>query len=373
MKTSNYLYSLWLRQLLDEFEQICCQYRVHLAPPLFEISESKRHLGTWEPESRTISLSSQLIANHSWAVTINVLKHEMAHQVCSELLGSQQAPHGTDFHRACQALGLPEEFRRSGGDLPEVLETLTASNPATAKGRQLIGRVSKLMALASSSNEHEATLAMQKANELIEKYNLEEINEHHPSSYTSVTINHKKKRIEAWQRRICGILNNFFFVQPVLSSLYDPLSDQTHKTIELLGTSENVVVAEYCYHFLENQIHSLWLQNRHRFKGKTRTEKNSFFLGILSGFYEKLELQSSSSAAAKKVPVNGQTVSALVVSDDQGLGEFVGMKFPRLRTVRRSGPRIYKNTYEHGEQAGRQLNLHKGVSSSDGNLGRLLE
>ncbi len=154
-----------------------------------------------------------------------------------------------------------------------------------------MAKVEKLLALSQSSNEHEAALAMQKANDLIEKYHIQELGFDQEYRYGFGIIDRKRKRIESYQRRICTILHDFFFVRVVLSSLYDPLCNDTYKTIELLGTKENVAIAEYCYHFLENRLASLWSLNRKRFKGTTRTEKNSYYLGLLRGFYQKLQEQ----------------------------------------------------------------------------------
>ena len=61
-----------------------------------------------------------------------------------------------------------------------------------------------------------------------------------------------KKQVATYQRHICRILQDFFFVRVVLSETYKPATNEVHKAIELLGTSENVAIAEYCCHFLEN-------------------------------------------------------------------------------------------------------------------------
>lgn len=368
--------SLWAKQLHVEFEDICWQYNINLRAPVFEISQSEKQLGSWHPGIRTVKISSFLIANHSWSVTIAVLKHEMAHQICSEIYHSHEVAHGEAFNVACSFLGLPEEYRRASGDLPENVTRLESGMEPTSNARRFIDKVEKLLSLAKSSNEHEASLAMRKANELIEKYNIGQLG-NHDVRYFCVIIDKKKKRIETYQRQICSILRDFFYVKIVNSDLYDPLVNQTYKTIELLGTVENTTIAEYCYYFLENQLASLWSQNKSQFNGNTRTEKNSYYLGILNGFYVKLRRNAENSQAVKAgMEVNcrdhTKTVCSLIVAEDKKLREFVGMKFPRLSSISTPGPKIYKNTYAEGVEAGGKITFHKGVSSTDGNKANLL-
>jgi hypothetical protein len=62
----------------------------------------------------------------------------------------------------------------------------------------------------------------------------------------------------------------------------------------------------------------------------------------------------------------------MVVDADRGLNDFVSQRFPRLKTTFRAGPRINRSTYDHGAADGKNIVLHKGVGSQDGNQGRFL-
>lgn len=367
--TSKY-FRIWARQLLNEFQDMTWRYNITLQAPAIEISSSKKRLGSWHSDSRTIKISSYLILHHSWAITLNVLKHEIAHQICSEIFNSYEVAHGATFQKACSLLGLPHEYRSAAGDLLETFNHLETETKEITEGRRFLSRVEKLLALAQSANENEASLAMRKANELIEKYNLEIWGNNTTCRYRCIIINRKKKRIEGWQRKICLILRDFFFVKTIHSSLYDPLIDQTHKTIELLGTEENVTVAEYCYSFLENQLTILWNTNRHKFNNSARTEKNSYYHGVLAGFYDTLQKQnrkysSRENTASKNASTSQGTLSSLIVAEDHNLNAFISMRHPRLRKISNSGPRIYRNTYDDGVATGRAIVFHKGIHRKD--------
>ena len=370
-------YPLWGRQLLAEFANINWQYGLRLQPPVFEITETERQYGCWQAGTRVIRISTRLITCHSWDITCQILKHEMAHQICSELFRRNDGGHGPLFQQACDLLGLPAPFRLAAGDLPESIEPDPAANQQTEQGRQFIRRIGKLLALAGSTNEHEATLAMEKASQLMARHNLRQVQEDAQSEFTSLIINSRNKRLERWQHKICAILLRFFYVKVVTASLYDPLQDTLHKTIEIFGRQENVTIAEYCYAFLAGQLASLWQQNRTKAAGKGIRARNSYYLGVLQGFYDKLLAQEALTArpqAEKRETERAADteMAVLIQAEETALDRFVGTRFPRLRRRSGTGAMIYRDTYELGRTDGGRIVLHKGVVEQGGGQGLLL-
>ncbi len=370
-------YPLWGRQLLAEFTNINWQYGLRLKTPVFEITETERQYGSWQSATRVIRISTRLITGHSWDITCQILKHEMAHQICSELFFETDAGHGPLFQKACDLLGLPAPFRHASGDLPKTGAADLSGNQQTEKGRQFIRRIGKLLALASSNNEHEAAIAMEKASQLMARHNLQQVLEDAQSEFTSLIINGRTRRLERWQHKICAILLRFFYVKVVTASLYDPLQDTHHKTIEIFGRQENVAIAEYCYTFLAGKLASLWQENRAKTYGKGIRARNSYYLGLLQGFHDKLLAQEALTArtmpekrGADRLGTPGMAV--LIQGEVKALDQFVGVRFPRLR--RRSGTRamIYRDTYELGRTDGGQIVLHKGVAEQNSEQGLLL-
>ena len=363
------LQQLWLQQLHLEFDDICASHRLALTPPVFEITDSQQAYGCWRPATKTLGLSRHLILNHSWDVTLQVLKHEMAHQLCSQWQGqgSIQA-HGEMFHRACELLGVLPEFRRAGTILPEHVEEIAAFSELSEHGRKCLGRIEKLLALGRSANEHEAALAMEKANELIEKYHLQGLSQGLKPHHAYVVIDRKQKRVAGYQRHICSILQEFFLVRVVLSQRFDPAEGESFKTIELFGTPENTAIAEYCYHFLENRLALLWTQNGKAFNGRTRTEKNSYYLGLLRGFSLKMRAQKQARAVQDMVPAAG----ALITAEEQRLAAFVGLRYPRLRRSSSRGAKVYGGTYQAGVEMGKTITLSDGLTKNNSTFGGLL-
>jgi hypothetical protein len=362
--TTEHLDRLWLDQLRNEFANICFQYRVNLTTPILELSSAEKQFGCWLPDQRTIRISRSLIRQYPWDKVLMVFKHEMAHQLCTELFGLFREKHGQRFQQACQLLGVPAPYNLSQGDMPDILADPPADQQ-TAQGRKIIAKIDKLLALAASDNEHEAALAMQRATELLQRHNLKRETLEHPSACSRLIINTRLKQMATYRRAICSILRDYFFVKVVLSSLYDPLNDVSHKTIELLGRAENVPVAEHCYYFLEQQLASLWQANRHKFKGNTRTAKNSYYLGLLNGFAQKMRAQQIAtelSSLQQQEKSEQVTPGALAISRDTILQDFVDMHFPRLSRRASRGARIYRQTFDDAVATGKKIVLNKTVS-----------
>lgn len=366
----NRLQRAWILQLYKEHEKICWQYGVRLTVPIIEISRASSIWGSWHPSARTLKISVRLIRNHSWDVVLNILKHEMAHQAVTELFHSREA-HGPQFEETCEMLGVPREFRGASGDVPRII--LDVNEKATGDPqRNLLVKVEKLLALAESCNEHEALLAMEKANFLIAKYNIHRIEQSSQAGYDCIIINHKAKRIENHQRKICSILSNHFFVKVILSDLYNAEQCCTYKTIELLGTTENVLIANYVYSFLLTRMDSLWrqFQRKHRATGR---QKRSYCLGVLDGFARKLAGRQPGGCDAT---VHGSAIpdhpSVLVCNSDHGLARFMEQRHPRLSRKKFAAAKVFLKEYEAGCSDGRNLTLNKGLTRSEGFQGKML-
>ena len=290
------LHAAWLSQLIREYRDICYQYRITLELPILTISRSRRQLGSWSAQERVLSLSHFLISEHPWPLVLQVLKHEMAHQICSEQHHKDDAGHGPLFREACNRLGLDSSFHRAGADVHASFIVADHGNTTTDPGRQVIAKVRKLLALGKSENEHEAALAMQRARELLDRHRLDFSSLAEEEHLVHQNINTGSKTLPAHRKAICSLLEANFGVRVICATNYDPLGDCSLKTIELLGPEENVAIAVHCYHFLENRLLVLWEQNRHSFAGGGLRARKSYFLGILAGFRQTLQKGTAKTA-----------------------------------------------------------------------------
>lgn len=359
------LYGVWARQLQREFAHICFQHALDLLPPVVEISESETVFGSWRAIERTIGISRHLILNHSWDVTVNVFKHEMAHQICHEVFRLQGKPHDRDFRRACDMLGLPERYCRAGIDRAGLAaEAQDAAGGPDGRGR-LIEKIRKLLALSTSANEHEAQAALQMAVRIMDRHRLEAIDiaeEGNEAIYRILPTG--KKRVAAYQRLITSLLSQYFQVTVIHSQLYDPVADQVKRTFEIFGRRDHVEIAEHCYHFLEQRLLSLWQTYQKNLAGSGRHSKNSYYLGILHGFQENLRGQRRKAKTGGKAGTAGaEAVAASLPArqTDKAVEECLRRRYPRLQKKKNKGSRVSLPVFNQGVMAGREITLDTAI------------
>jgi len=348
----------WVAQLEGDYENLCFTYRSRMRRPVIRIAEEKDRWGHWDPLTRTLTLALRLVETRPWVVVLEILKHEMAHQWVSEKDYSDEG-HGPLFHEACRRFGVAPWARRAVMDPASPLEAWAAGaiDPETAR---LQNRVEKLLALAQSTNQHEAAAAMQKVQELYARYNLENETPAKEPDFVSREINTGKKRVERHHFLIASLLNDHFFVRVVHTSRYHVPAAAELKVIELLGRRANVDMAEYVYHFLWNQIHLRWKLHREE-TGAPARGKSSYFLGILTEFRKKLEEGEKRTGTV-----------ALVVTKDPHLRDFVRTRYPRLVSFSRGKGLSDPDSFKAGQHEGRKLTLHRPIHAAQSFLGRLL-
>ncbi len=79
--------------------------------------------------------------------------------------------------------------------------------------QKVLEKIQKLLALTSSSNEHEARLAAERASELLTKYNLTASQLPSTDNEYQKTEVARKRRLSPEDRYITGILCEYFFVE----------------------------------------------------------------------------------------------------------------------------------------------------------------
>ncbi|MBY0316268.1 MAG: SprT-like domain-containing protein [Bdellovibrionales bacterium] len=343
-------------QLIKEYSDICWRYKVNLRRPLIEIVEVRSFLGRWNPTERKIELTTHLLLSSSWDDVCSVLKHEMAHQMVSELYGSKDATHGEEFHRAGQTLGLSEKFLRAQTELSPEIPPDQEASPLP-----ILLRIEKLLSLAQSQNEHEASLAMRKAQDLIAQHNLNSLHAAQRDPLQLKIIETHRQKISALCSRICGLLMEFYFVDIVIGESFDISKRKKTKTIEIFGRSENVKIAEYVYHFLVHCVDTLW----ENYAQTTKTRgglKKSYTMGLIVGFENKLreaERERTTPDLKALIPLKG-----LLHKEQKDLKNFIKKRHPRLSRRSRGRQMYDERTFARGLTDGKKIVVHKGMSSA---------
>lgn len=329
-----------LLELRREFLEIAKARKMNFQLVNIQLFDSLTKWGEYDHLARMISISRNLVQKFSWAHVLGVLKHEMAHQwVYENYPESDVSAHGKEFHKACEKLKLQAQYCSAKVELASDNPDFTIEEMANP----LIEKVKKLMSLATSSNEHEASLAATKVRELYLKYNLEQADlagvGGQKSDLAHILISTGKKRLSLIEKKIISMLVEFYFVQVIVVHEFDAKTLGHYQALEVIGLKENALMAEYVYHFLLRACKS--------YAG------TSMKLGLLDGFAQKLKGQAVNHRPQEK---------SLMVRAEAELEDYVHDYFPRLRSLRSSSRHISSSDYNHGVSQGQKLNLNKPIS-----------
>ena len=314
-------------------------FKSTLRSPQFALGDADTFLGRWFQGTRTIELSRSFVLSHDWTVVLEVLKHEMAHQYVHEVLREDEAPHGPAFRAVCARLGIDE---RSGG-VPEAAES--------PEQRRLLERVHKLLALAQSDNRHEAEAAAAAAQRLILRHNLDLHRDGTPARYSFRQIGRVTGRVSEWERRLGNVLRDHFFVEIIWVPAYLPAQGKRGSVMEAIGTPENLELAAYVYDFLRSTAERLWLAHQRETNTPHNRDRQPYYAGVMSGFAQKLALESKRHRA-----------EGLVWLPQAKLNEYTRQRHPYLRTIHHQGHRR-RDAFAEGQKAGRDVVLHRGIST----------
>jgi hypothetical protein len=339
-----------LRELLAAWRQVNESYfKGALRPPALEMVASRTHLGRWMHATRTIEISRPLVLEQPWGVVVEVLKHEMAHQYVHEVLGELvESAHGPAFREACKRLGI--DGRAAG--MPSV---------EAAEGEQrVVERIAKLLALAESPNQHEAEAAMAAAQKLMLKYNLDVRADAASRDYAHRHLGTPTGRVTESERILAMLLSRHFFVEVIWVPVYRVSEGKRGSVLEICGTSANLAIAEYVHAFLSETAERLWREHKDLHDIGFDRDRRTYLAGVMTGFAEKLARQATTHRS-----------EGLVWVKDGDLAHFFRRRHPHVRHVRHSGTRRTE-AYAHGREAGRRIVLHRGVSATATNRGKLL-
>lgn len=337
-----------VRALLEEHKNLSWSlFGSRLGAPVISLSDRESILGEWVPATRELRINRKFAFESPWIRVVEVLKHEMAHQFVHEVLCLHEPPHGPAFRAVCEARGIDP---RAAG----VPEAEQAGSP------RILDKVSKLLALATSANQHEAELAMSKAQALMRDHNLKVVQAGLPRSYRFLQLGAPKARIYEPERWLGAILSEHFFVDAIWVGAFDPQRGVRGSVLEICGTEENLAIAEYVHAFLQETAERMWSAHKAE-RGITKNrDRRRFHIGVMRGFKEKLESQQ------KRAEETG-----LIWLKDGDLEAYMRARHPRTRSIRRAAA-SENEAYRAGRAAGRDIVLNKPVSGRGPARGRRL-
>ncbi len=344
------LHRIWLERLRFEWRMVNIdQLDSRLLPPVFSIDVGPTvRLGRWERRTRTLGISEAHIWSNSWDEVLATLRHEMAHQVAHELLDAQgEEPHGPAFILACQMVGANSAA------------TTPAHGSRDSEVDRALDKVRKLLALAASPNQHEAEVAMAAANTLLLKYNLA-LTGGTGQQYGYRRVGPTQAAVGLDRKLIASILSQFFFVECIWISTFNAKRGRAERQLELNGTPASLDMAAYVHDFLTHAAEGLWQQKSALAAPGYRQARREFIAGVLMGFSEKLRAERHINAG-----------KGLIWLGDPELKRYHSERHPRTSNM--AGSVLRRGSlHEAGRQAGKNLQIHRGIHEQSGASGRLL-
>ncbi len=226
------------------------------------------------------------------------------------------------------------------------------------KTNPIIEKIQKLLALANSSNEHEAALAAAHAQRLLSEHNLAmadvEAKQQRPQSADKV-VTTVAKTLPKWVRNLSAGVCTAFDCQ----AIHHPAQGK----MTFIGVGADVQVASYTFSYLDRTIRKLCssfmkyrvndsnLPNRNR-----ELMRQSYYLGAVSTINSQLVQQK----------VQTPITPGALVPIKEGLIKKAMSELGAIRTVR--GRRSYINTqaYSQGQTDGKNVSIHKGLAGTGG-------
>lgn len=252
---------------------------------------------------------------------------------------------------------------------------------------KIIEKIRKLLALATSSNEHEAALAAAKAQDLLFRHNLEmsqieRAGMTRPDPYTTIyeqNITRAEWKIDlansVARANLCKIIlsrgtivwmgkeSNLEVAQFVNATLVQDLERIANEKWALMLGIRNLIEKnpelinspQFAEYMTPQQIREL--QDIH---GKAW--KNSFYMGAVIAIRERLL------ANLETIKASASNMNALIVVNGNELANYVHQQFPRLGTHYGGSSTIHGGAYSMGKAAGATLQFRNGIGSG-GNHG----
>ena len=218
----------------------------------------------------------------------------------------------------------------------------------------IIEKIKKLLALANSSNEHEAALAAGHAQRLLSEHNLAmaDIEAAHQPDKADKVETTVSKSLPKWLRHLSAGVSSAFDCQ----AIHHPATGR----MTFIGVGADAQVAAYTFTYLERTVRKLCggymkqhaagtLANRHR-----ELMRQSYYLGAISTITGRLKEQKL------QTPV---TSGALVVVKE-GLIRQAMHEIGNVRTLHSRRSYINSDAYSSGQTDGSSVGIHHGIGDA---------
>ena len=224
----------------------------------------------------------------------------------------------------------------------------------TDEQKRTIEKIKKLLALGQSTNENEARQAISLATKMMIENNLKQ-SDITEKQYIEQEID-SVMNFSAYKLKILALLDQYYCVQYLAHRRMDYNTYKKKSYINLIGSPENVEIAEYLYHYLCDLFPKLWKEYKIANNAPTKF-KLSFYEGLIRGL--RITLSETKNAVEQE--------HGLVIVKDAGIEKFLRNKYPRIKTTTRRSSIHSSSTMSSGISQGKKISLSRPIPSNSHN------
>ncbi len=321
-------------------------------PLSFSIFEGK-NAGRCIPWLFQIGINIRVLNSGNWPVITDILRHEIAHLITFLEYPDCPRPHGVEFNQICLKY-FSKEVAKASINLEEIF-----NQKDQEQIEKTISKVQKLFSLAQSSNNHEALLAIQKANQILLQFNINLDIMSEDQTYMLSVIS--GKRCQEKHQAIAKIIQEFY-VAPIFSHAKNKFF------LHVVGSKANVQFADYLAVYLDRELERLWEITKGSKKTTIRA-KNSFFRGIAVGFLKKMS-DDKANLAGVFIKEEKMQLATVLKNQEKELLKHLDRAFPKRRSS--FSQSITDHSWsEVGKSAGEKLSFNRPLENNNTKSGPL--
>lgn len=225
---------------------------------------------------------------------------------------------------------------------------------------KVLDQIRKLLALATSPNEHEAALALSKAKELMLRYNIDNIDLEKDQAEDIIEVDFQiSHSSEESSLRFVYWLGKAFLVKPILIKRNigeDKIKFE--KYIRFIGKTADVAVSTYIFSYMMS-----FLDKKTKEYSKKKKTQKDYSLGFITAVCDKLrkmeELRTAGMTFYEEHPEN-----ALVVTSNALINSYLKDKY-QDKLNEGKAPEIESDAWDYlnGYKAGEKQGIFAGVGN----------